>query len=311
MRAVPWRAGRAGRAAARRPIAALALAVAFGCAGATGCAGRPALDRAQELVRKGREAEAEAVLREDLARDPAQVASLRLLVRVQALRGDLPGARASVERLRALVGPGDPAPWLELGHALELQHAYDDALEAYDRAGAEAPRSPAGPLEGGRRAARWGEAAWARPRLEEAVRRGARDAGTLHTLGVVCLALGDVPAAEVAYRGALAADPRDAASVLGLATAALARDDVPAALAAYDALARLAPSRPQAHLGRAYCLARLGRDRPALAALDDASSRGARPADVTRLREAIARGVLAAPRITAPPPPRGDGSGGP
>ena len=54
-------------------------------------------------------------------------------------------ARAEVEELARRVPHDDPAPYLELGHALELTHSYDEALQAYDEAAAVAPRRPRAP----------------------------------------------------------------------------------------------------------------------------------------------------------------------
>ena len=106
-------------------------------------------------------------------------------MRLLGLTGELVAARAEAEELGKRLGPDDPTAWIELGHALELAHQYDQALEAYDAAGAAAPASPVGPREGGMRAARWGEAEWARPRLEEATRRGANEPEVWHALGLV------------------------------------------------------------------------------------------------------------------------------
>ena len=44
-------------------------------------------------------------------------------------------------------------PEIELGHAYELAHKFDEALAEYDEAASVAPNSPAGPLEGGMRTA--------------------------------------------------------------------------------------------------------------------------------------------------------------
>ena len=108
-----------------------------------------------------------------------------------ALSGDLGGARKEAERLSALLGPTSPVPWIELGHAHELQHKYDEALTLYDRAAEVAPRDPSGPGTGGLRAARWGEPELAEPRLEEALRRNPGDARLWHALGLVRVRLGN------------------------------------------------------------------------------------------------------------------------
>lgn len=261
------------------------LALVF--AVSTGCAGPTAVERAQSLVRQHREEEAAATLRARLGAHPEDVGARSLLVRVLAFSGDLAGARAEVQELAKRLPPDDPAPDLELGHALELSHRYDDALEAYDRAASMAPRSPEGPREGGMRAARWGEVEAAAPRLEEAVRRGAHDAETWHTLGLVRLHLGDYDGAAQAYRAGAAADPRAAESWLGLATVAVARQDPAAALDAYDQVLARRPRFAAAELGRAWALAQLGRKNEAARALDHASELGAPAANVARQRELL------------------------
>jgi len=257
----------------------LVLAVA----GLAGCA-RSATERAQSLVRQHREEDAVATLRERLRVNAGDLAARRLLVRVIALTGDVEGARAEVRELAVRLPADDPTAEIELGHALELVHRYDEALAAYDEAASVAPASADGPREGGLRSARWGEVAEARPRLEEAVRRGARDAETWHALGLVRLHLGDVDGAEEAYRAGAAADPKGADCWLGLATVAIGRGDARQALDAYDQVLVRSPRFGAAQLGRAWALARLGRKDEAARALDRAEQLGAPASNVARQR---------------------------
>jgi len=278
------------------------LAVAVVLALGVGCARPSAADRAQSLVRQHREEEAVALLRKDLTARPDDVPARRLLVRLLGFTGDMPGARAETEELARRLGPADPTPYLELGHALELAHRYDEALEAYDQATAAAPSSPAGPREGGMRCARWGEVEQARPRLEEAARRGANDAELWHALGLVRLHLGDLDGAYEAYRAGVVVAPTAPESWLGLATVALTRGDGAGALAAYDRLLQLRPRFAAAELGRAWALAKLGRREEAARALDHAEELGASAGNVIRQRAA-----LAAPASPSPPPPPQDG----
>src|SRR5262249_52988342 len=158
----------------------------------------------------------------------------------------------------------------ELGHAYELAHRFEEALASYDTAASVAPQSPDGPREGGMRCARWGEVEEARPRLEEAIKRGANDAETWHALGLVRLHMNDYDGAEEAYRRGFAADPKASENLLGLATVAVMKDDAAAALSAYDALAARRPRFGGAQLGRAWALAKLGRTDEARRALDRA-----------------------------------------
>jgi len=261
----------------------LCLAVVLSAA----CRPLRAVERAQSLVRMHREAEAAGLLRERLREDPKDVQARRLLVRVLGLVGDLPAARVEASELARWLSADDPTPYLELGHALELAHRYEEALAAYDEAGARAPLSTAGPREGGMRSARWGEAQWAAPRLEEAIRRGANDAEIWHALGLVRLHLGDLDGAEQAYRTGAASDSRGGENWLGLATVAIARGDAERALAAYDQVLARAPHSGAAQLGRAWALARLGRRQDALRALDRAEQLGASAVNVARQRAAL------------------------
>lgn len=246
-----------------------------------------ATERAQSLVRQHREDEAVATLRARLDSHPDDLAARKLLVRVLGSVGDLPAARAEASEFAKHLPAGDPSPLLELGHALELSHRYDEALAAYDEAAAVAPSSPEGPREGGMRCARWGELQQARPRLEEAVRRGAHDEATWHALGLVRVHLGDYDAAEEAYRAGTLADPSQVESWLGLATVAVVRGDAAAALRAYDAVLARHPRFASAVLGRAWALAKLGRVADARQALDLATQLGAPADNVARQRAAL------------------------
>jgi tetratricopeptide (TPR) repeat protein len=274
---VSWKA-----VSSQHPTRCLLLVAAL----TVGCA-QSATERAQSLVRQHREQDAVATLRERLRVNGADLVARKLLVRVLALVGDLGAARAEVKELADHLPATDPAPSIELGHALEFAHRYDEALAAYDEAASVAPASPDGPREGGLRSARWGEAEEARPRLEEAVRRGARDAETWHVLGLVRLHLGDYDGAEQAYRAGVAAAPGDAESWLGLATLAIAKGDAGQALAAYDEVLMRRPRFGAAQLGRAWALARLGRKDEAARALDRAEDLGASMVIVARQRAAL------------------------
>ncbi len=203
-------------------------------------------------------------------------------------RGDLVHGIEELEHLRD-AHPDDPRAWIDLGHAYELAHHFDEALAAYDHAADVAPSRPEGPREGGLRAAAWGDFAAAKPRLLAAIERHDDEPETFHGLGYVLLALGDHAGARRAYLAGLATSKGkdDATCVLGLATLAVAEDDGTEALKWYDELARRRPRVAAAPLGRAWALGRLHRVDEALAALDDAASLGARDGDVAKLRKWI------------------------
>jgi tetratricopeptide (TPR) repeat protein len=269
----------------KNPKRLLVLFMAFVAACA---ASRPsAFERATALAREHRESDAIRILRDELGRHPDDTRSRRLLIRVLALTGDLGAASREVETLSRQLGEHDPLPFIELGHAYELAHQYDKALEMYDHAAEIAPADARGPREGGMRAARWGEVEWARPRLEEAVRRGANDVEAWHALGLVRVHAGDLEEAERAYRAGLAVDPNALECHLGLATVAVTRGDAGAALAAYETILARRPSWAPGHLGRAWALARLGRKPEARAALAQAEKLGGEAAAVSAQRRAL------------------------
>ena len=256
-----------------------------------GCARPSPVERAQRLVRLHQEAEALALLRQDLAVHPDDIPARRLYVRILAFTGDLEGAKREAETLNRL-RPNDPTAWIEMGHAYELAHKFEDALAAYDSAAAIAPGSPEGPREGGMRAARWGEIEEAAPRLEEAIRRGAKDVETFHTLGLVRVHLKDFDGAKEAYQQGLTVNPKSSENLLGLATVEVLRGDAAAALVAYDRLAKAKPQYAAAQLGRAWALAKLGRKADAERALGYATQLGAAKENVDKLRVGIQSGDL-------------------
>ena len=273
---------------------------------AVGCVKPTPAQRAISLAHMQRVDEGVTLLRDAIAKDPSDVDARRVLVRLLGLNGDLPAARKEAEDLQKRLPEGDPSGWLEMGHAYELAHKFDEALEAYDTAAKVAPGSPAGPLEGGMRCAHWGEADEARPRLEEAVKRGANDAEVWHTLGLVRLHQRDFEAATEAYKKGLDVDGSHPENWLGLASVAVMKGDAKGALDAYSALLALRPNFGAAELGRAWALAKLGRSKEALAALDHAEVLGAPRANIAKQRAALAGGhpgpALSTPPSTTAPP---------
>lgn len=272
------------------------------CALLDACASASAspLPRAALLSEKGQTDEAARLLRGYLAKHPNAVAERRLLIRVEASRGQLGAAEAEVLLLEQQLGKASPIPLVELGHALEMAHRYDEALEMYDRAALRAPRDPLGPLTGGLRAARWGELDLAEPRLREAVRRDPKNPAAWHAWGLVQLKKGDFIGAERAYRAGLLADPEALENRIGLATLALTRGDLLAALAQYDAIVARRPELPDVQLGRSFALIGLGRFDDARRALDQAARLGASPSVVARQRRELTRRTSAHPASSSP-----------
>jgi tetratricopeptide (TPR) repeat protein len=248
------------------------------------------------LVDKGQPAEAARELEVQLTKHPEDVPVRRLLIRIYASMGQLGHAQDHAEALAQALGPTSPIPWVELGYALELTHRYDEALEQYDRAAEIAPRDPLGPLTGGLRAARWGEAELAEPRLAEALRRDPRNAEAWHALGLVRVHRGDLDGAVIAYRSGLKADPEAMEDHVGLATIALLRGDAAAALGEYDVIVSARPKFADAQLGRSWALLKLGRLDDAQRALDRARDLGASSRALGAQQRALAslRGAAAA-----------------
>lgn len=258
-------------------------ALLFACTG-----GSNAVNRAVLLADKGQTHAAVEILERELSEHPQAVAERRLLVRLYGSLGQLGKARAHSAALEKRLGPASPVPWLELGHALELAHRYEEALHAYDQASVVAPRDSSGPRTGGLRAAVWGELNEAEPRLAEAVRRDPSDARTWHALGVVRVKQGDLAGAERAYRAGVQGDPALVDNRVGLATLALVRDDPAQVLREYEAILRLRPQFADAHLGRSWALIRLRRFPEAVTALERAERLGADRSSLSKQREWLA-----------------------
>lgn len=238
------------------------------------CARQDVVQDAVLLANQGEEGKAITLLEGYLREHPNATHERQLLVRLHASLGNMGKAEQQVMLLAQQLGEHDPTPWLELGHALELQHRYDEALEAFDRAAAVAPSDATGPRVGGLRAARWGEMDLAAERLTEALRRDPRDAAVWHAWGVVELKRGNPVAAQKAYESGLIADPNSAENHLGLATVALQRREYAVALHHYDELVRLTPGAANAHLGRSWALIMLGRTAQARVELAHARTLG-------------------------------------
>jgi tetratricopeptide (TPR) repeat protein len=217
---------------------------------------------------------------------PAALADRRLLVRLEAVTGDLDAAEREAGEIAAHLPSNSPIPWLELGHALEIVHRFDEALSLYDRAAAVAPQDPVGPRTGGLRAAHWGEVELAAPRLEEALRRDPRDSTVWHALGLVRLHLGDLDGARTAYESGLRADPHALENRVGLATVALKQKNAAEALEQYDRVLGERPAFAEGYLGRAWALIALGRFDEATSSLVEARRHGADPRAIS-LQESL------------------------
>jgi tetratricopeptide (TPR) repeat protein len=280
---------------ARPALAVIAASLALGCT-----LPPPAAQRALVLAQQGQERDAIALLETHLVEHDEDVGARRLLIRLLGQADNLEQAHAQAEQLAKVVGASSPEPWIELGHACELAHRYEQALRMYDYASDIAPRSAAGPKSGGLRALRWGELEAAEPRLEEAARRQPSDPETWHALGLLRLQLGRSAEARAAYAAGVSADPSALENRLGLATVALHERRPEAALREYDALIAARPEFADAYFGRSWSLILLGRLSEAEQALALAETAGGSRAVLARQRRALA-GLK---RAKASPSPR-------
>ena len=232
-----------------------------------------ATDRAQSLVRQHREEEAVALLRMDLGdtRTTSGAAPSGAPARLHRRHG----RRAHRDRASS------PAAAVRRSDAVHRAGARAGArppvrrgARGLRRGGERSPQSPAGPREGGMRSARWGEVDAAKPRLEEAVRRGRkrrRDVARARPRCGCTWATAD--GAEQAYRAGTAADRRRR-------RAGWARDGGGGAgrrRGCAGRVRRLLVLRPHfaaGELGRAWALAKLGRKDEAARALDHAEELG-------------------------------------
>ncbi len=242
------------------------------------------IQRAALLAERGRSVEAIRLLEDHLDAHPSAHQERKLLIRLHGSTGHLRAAVDQTERLAELLPENSPVPWVELGHAYELAHRYDEALQAYDHASSIAPNEVLGAKRGGLRAARWGELALAEPRLAEASRRAPSDVEVWHALGLVRLGLGNFSGSRQAYTAGLAANPQALENRLGLATVALRLGEPEAALEQYEALLAARPAFTDALLGKSWSLILMGRLSSAEAALHRAETLGAAAATIARQR---------------------------
>ena len=249
----------------------------------------PAAQRATILAANGQAEEALVLMESHLVEVPESVEARRLAVRLSAAVGRMDRAEHHVAALARQLGDKSSAPWIEFGHALELVHRYDEALEMYDQAAIAAPMSPEGPKVGGMRAARWGELHWAEPRLSEAVKREPTDPDTWHALGLVRSQLGDQRGARVAYMSGLRSDPKSLQNRLGLAPLGLRSGDFEQAASQYDTILEARPDYAAAYLGRSWAQLQLGRYDAAEQSLLEGQARGADPAKVRAQRRQLVR----------------------
>jgi tetratricopeptide (TPR) repeat protein len=183
-------------------------------------------------------AEAIAQARRALAHAPNAPGPLFVLCALLLRRGD-PEANALLPRLEAFRGYG--AGWCQLGEALLARRHWEGAAAAFARAEAAEPADPAGHFGQGRAQQGLGRIAAAAAAFERAADCNPGFAQAWFALGLMRDELGD-PAAIVAYRAAVMADPGLHEAALNLGVACQERGDLEAALDAYGQALRTRPA---------------------------------------------------------------------
>ncbi|HYF09315.1 MAG TPA: tetratricopeptide repeat protein [Acetobacteraceae bacterium] len=183
----------------------------------------PDRDSAFLLLRQGRLAEAEPLLRAVLAAAPEDAESLRALAQLRFMAGAFGEALALIERLLAR-DPRDAAALNSKGAILTAGGRPAEALAAYDAAIAIAPDLARAHANRAVALAALGRAAEALEAAEAALAREPGHAGALASRGMALLALGRAAKAVPALEAAIAVDPGHLAARLDLAAALLALD---------------------------------------------------------------------------------------
>jgi tetratricopeptide (TPR) repeat protein len=161
------------------------------------------------LRRMGREADAEASLREALEVAPDWLPTLQDLVRALQRRGDTDGAVAAVEHALDLA-PDFLEGYAELAALQAARGRGDLALQAWRRGLEVDPGWPQGNHALGRHALQTGDPVEAEARFLQALRRGVPSADMLVDLGRALQAQGRAQDAAVRYQQALSMDPAHA-----------------------------------------------------------------------------------------------------
>lgn len=267
--------------------------------------GSPAIqeEQAEVLMQRGQRAEAEVLLRREIAAGSNNPKDFNLLAVICGMEGRTDEARTLLNRSLALDPRGAEAH-NNLGLVHQRLNDYDAAIACFRRALDLRPNSPDASFNLGNALALKGERAAAIDAFREALRLRPDHLDTLVNLGItldehgdpaaaietlqaalkiqphypevhnrignVRLGQDDLEGASAAYRQALALRPEDLDAQLNLGVALQRQGLIKAAIAAFEAVLHLHPNHPAAcnHLGNARYA--LGRIDAAIACHDDA-----------------------------------------
>ena len=243
-----------------------------------GAAAADSPDRALELLRAGRSAEAEPLLEALVQERPGDGRRHYFLGFCRLSMFRFLEAEASLQRAVEL-DPGQASWWQALGKARFEQGRYREAMTSLRRA-VELDPSPGNHFALAAAALNASEPQVAESELRACLAREAGHAQALFELGRIEADRGDDEQAAVLFRRALAADPSnvEARFRLGLSSARLGRDDE--ARAAHEAVLQAVPG----HAGALYQLARLEQ---AAGRKEEARRRLAEFREVSRLEDEI------------------------
>jgi tetratricopeptide (TPR) repeat protein len=261
-------------------------------------------NQANQLLQAGKAAEAAAMYRELLEKDPQNARTAYNLALASAAAHDSKGEREALERAvsldpkmavaRADLGRleleagnvGAAETWLESALALEPQlvaargnlamiHAMKGDIPQAEtllrRALEDDPRYAQGHLNLGLILAQQGSMAEADGELDKALALAPQDVATLSAAGKAKARMGKTTEGIALLRKVVALAPDSAAAHLDLAFALADTFELPGALAETGQAVRLAPQSGVAHLNRGRVLFDLGRNADAQAELETAS----------------------------------------
>ena len=236
----------------------------------------------------GRLAEAEALYRRVLDKQPSHPAANHLLGLVKLQQGEAEAAVGLISRAVQVRG-GDPQYHCNLGVALNAAGQPGRAIASFDRAIELRPAFAEAHSNRGMALKNLGRPADAAEAYRQAIALKPGEAGFHLNLGNALSELGDLHAAESSYRRALELRPGYPAALSGLCLTLEALGRAGEAVAAGELAVAARPGEPEYHrsLGRAWRAA--GRPEAAVASYRRAIELSPRDAEAWRLMSLIVR----------------------
>jgi len=234
------------------PFVTLLLAAAIALSGCSDdkATAQEHLRRASDYLARDDGRTAMIELKSALQLDPDNPAARLSLGRIYLAHGQGPAARKELERAREL-GARDESLDLDLTRARVLARAYQDALDAIPREGAE---TAAWKLVEGNALAGLGKADEARKAYERAIELDPDAIEARRGLARIDLARGDGSAAQGHVREALARNSNDVQTWLLKGELELSLEDASAAEASFAKVLEFAPDLPAGRIGLARAL---------------------------------------------------------